>query len=222
MPILVAGFSAFPGIPASPSGDLARSLGAGGETVAAASEADAAPVHAVVLPVEWGRSWPVLRTAIEAVRPQTVLLFGLHLRSERFRVEMQARNFRELGRGDAVESFPAGPSILDGPATLPLRLPWTRVAEALRGAGIAFEWSTHAGGYVVNDTLYRLAFAATALGVERYGLFHLPMSDERVEECAQAGGLPEVFLSLPFADIERAASALVATIRDLEGGHETR
>jgi len=207
MPILVAGFSSFPGAPINPTEDLARALRS--RWTGLSHEAEA-----IVLPVEWEGSWPALKAALERIRPTTVLLFGLHLRAERFRVELLARNRRELGRPDAVEQFPAGPSVLDGPAALPARLPWTQVAASLRQADVRFEWSTNAGGYLCNDTLYRLAFHAQALAVERFGFFHMPMSDERVEDCAAAGILPEVFLSLPFAEMERAALALVEGLAD--------
>ncbi|MEX6507491.1 hypothetical protein [Jiella sp. M17.18] len=205
MPILAAGFSAFPGAPVNPTEDLAKALADG-------SAAPRGAVEAIVLPVEWAGSWPALRAAIERARPRTVLLFGLHARAERFRVELVARNHRELGRPDAVNGFPAGPSILDGPPTLPARLPWDRVAAALRAADVDFEWSTNAGSYLCNETLYRLAFHAEALGVEQFGFFHMPMSDERIPEFATADALPEVFLSLPFAQMVRAAGALIGEL----------
>ena len=201
-PVLVAGFSSFPGAPRNPTEDLVRSL---------QDEAAVGPgFAATVLPVAWEASWPALRTAIEAVRPRAVLLFGLHMRAERMRVELVARNRRELGRADAVGDFPSGPAVLDGPERLAARLDWSGVAAVLREAGIAFEWSTNAGGYLCNATLYRLAHEAGRLGVSSFGFFHVPLTDETVAETVAAQEMPEVFCSLPAAALRRAAKGLVA------------
>ncbi|MCQ0989124.1 pyroglutamyl-peptidase I family protein [Jiella marina] len=211
MSILVAGFSSFPGVATNPSEDMIRRL--------EARTAESTAVATLVLPVEWESSWPRLKEAIAATGATSVLLFGLHMRCERFRVELMARNHRELGRADAVNAFPAGPSISDGPKTIPCRLDWGAVAKALRDAGTDFEWSTHAGGYLCNDTLYRLAERAASLGVERFGFFHMPLSDERVGEYVDRHTLPEVFMSMPAGRMDAAALALIAM---LAPGNEER
>ncbi|NDV85621.1 hypothetical protein GTW51_02795 [Aurantimonas aggregata] len=205
MTILVAGFSSFPGAPDNPTEHLVRALAAD------AAYAAGADLATVVLPVEWERSWPVLEAAILDAKADTVLLFGLHRRAERLRIELLARNRRELGRIDAVGGFPSGPAVLDGADILPLALPWTHVARTLRAARVSFEWSTNAGAYLCNDTLYRLAFHAERLGVDRFGFFHVPMTDELVVASGAETG-PEIFCSLAGADLERAARHLVAVL----------
>ncbi|MBO0904708.1 hypothetical protein [Jiella sonneratiae] len=202
MSILLAGFGAFPGVARNPSQDLVERI------------ADRLPPQAgaVVLPVSWDEAFQRLKAEILRLRPRSVLLFGAHLRAERFRVELVARNRRELGRPDALGAFPAGPSIGDGPETLACRLDWRAVAGALRRAGIDFEWSSNAGGYLCNDTLYRLALAADGLGVERFGFFHLPSSDEGVGDLVLQLPLPEVFMSVPMATLEAAALALLQSV----------
>ncbi|MCE7030465.1 hypothetical protein [Jiella avicenniae] len=199
MSILVVGFAAFPGVARNPSQDLVESL----------DRRLPSTVSTLVLDVSWEESWPRLEAEIRRRGARTVLMFGAHLRAERFRVELLARNRRELGRADAFGGFPAGPSIGEGPERLACRLDWTEVAGRLREAGIDFEWSTNAGGYLCNDTLYRLALAAGGLGVERFGFFHLPSSDEGLEALLAHPPLPDVFLSLPIDKIEAAAMALV-------------
>lgn len=205
MTILVAGFSSFPGAPDNPTEHLVRAL--------AASRADDGGVDpaTVVLPVEWERSWPLLEAAIVAAGADTVLLFGLHRRAERLRIETLARNRRELGRIDAAGGFPSGPAVLDGAETIPLALPWPAIAQTLREARVSFEWSTNAGAYLCNDTLYRLAFNADRLGVGRFGFFHVPLTDELVG-LSTADTVPEIFCSLAAADLERAARHLVAAL----------
>ena len=200
MSILIVGFSAFPGVARNPSQDVIKALSP------RLSEINAA---GIVLPVSWDETWPQLKAAIEADRPKTVLMFGAHLRAERFRVELLARNHRELGRRDALGAFPPGPSIGEGPQTINCRLEWSTVAAALRQAAVDFEWSTNAGAYLCNDTLYRLALAANGLGVKQFGFFHLPSSDEGVGDLLATPPQPDVFLSLPLAKMEAAAMALL-------------
>ena len=201
MPLLITGFSSFPGAPRNPTEDMVETL--------QDHPAHGRSFRAVTLPVAWEGSFSTLREAIESAGPKTVLLFGLHRRTERLRIEMLARNRRELGRADALGAFPSGPAVLDGPQSLPCSLPWTDIARAFRGVKVPFEWSTDAGGYLCNDTLYRLAHAAERLGVERFGFFHVPLSDERVDDVAASEKMPEVFCSLPAAVLAAAALALV-------------
>ncbi|MBB4002377.1 hypothetical protein [Aurantimonas endophytica] len=203
MTLLVAGFSSFPGAPDNPTEYLVRAL---------ATDDDAGgDLATVVLPVDWERSWPVLEAAIVAAKADTVLLFGLHRRAERLRIELLARNRRELGQVDAAGGFPSGPAVLDGAETIPLALPWRDVARTLREARVSFEWSTNAGAYLCNDTLYRLAFHAGRLGVARFGFFHAPLTDELVA-LSPAEPSPEIFCSLAAVDLERAARHLIATL----------
>ncbi|WAJ30086.1 pyroglutamyl-peptidase I family protein [Antarcticirhabdus aurantiaca] len=203
--ILLCGFAAFPGAPQNPTARLARQLDG------AMIRHDVC-VRGRVLPVEWDGSWPALKRAIEDESPAAVLLFGLHVRAERLRLELVARNRRELGRADAAGAFPAGPAVGDGPDELATRLPLAACAAALREAGVSFEWSRNAGAYLCNDTLYRLARAAGDLGVERFGFVHVPLTDECVEATLEAGGLPEVFCSLSEGALERAARALLGVV----------
>ena len=207
MTILVAGFSSFPGAPDNPAEHLMRGL--------AASTADPLVTgpQSVVLPVEWDRSWPLLEAAIRSAGASTVLLFGLHSRAERLRIELLARNRRELGRIDAAGCFPSGPAVMDGPEKLRLVLPWADVAQALRAARVSFEWSTNAGSYLCNDTLYRLAHAADRLGVRRFGFFHVPLTDELVAS-PDVETMPEVFCSLAAADLERATRSVIAALSE--------
>lgn len=194
MSVLFAGFAAFPGAPFNPSGDLMAALCA---DPAASDLVQRGIFSTCLLPVSWDDSWPLLRQAIAAHRADTVVLFGLHMKAERLRVELLATNRRELGREDAKGQFPAGPIIGEGPPKLRLALPWSDLAAILRQRQIDFEWSSDAGGYLCNDTLYRLAGAAASLSVRRFGFIHVPMTDERIGDCLAAGSdMPSVFNSI--------------------------
>ncbi|MER0237502.1 hypothetical protein [Fulvimarina sp. MAC8] len=203
MKTIFAGFSPFPGAPYNPSGDLIEML--------TQRPAPSAEVYPVLLPVDWDKSWQILREAIERERPETVVLFGLHITAERLRLELLAQNRRELGRKDASGGFPAGPSILEGPPKYESRLPWAELAALLRSEGIDFEWSSDAGAYLCNDTFYRLAHNAENLGVRHYGFIHIPMSDERVGDFAAGNAsIPPVFNSISAEKLLRFAHGLGA------------
>ncbi|MDY8107558.1 hypothetical protein U0C82_00155 [Fulvimarina sp. 2208YS6-2-32] len=200
MTTVIAGFAPFPGAPFNPSGQLVEAL-------QKAPPIDG--VRSVVLPVAWEQSWTVLKSVIEEHRPRNVLLFGLHMKTERVRLELCARNKRELGREDRVGAFPSGPSILDGPERYDSHLPWAQIAALLRQEGLDFEWSTNAGAYLCNDTLYRLAHHARDYGIEHYGFIHVPVTDEMVEDLLKGpADLPAVFNSISAAALFQFARVL--------------
>ncbi|KQT88500.1 hypothetical protein [Aurantimonas sp. Leaf443] len=225
MTILVTGFTAFPGAPTNPTQRLMAALdgrcAATGERIAAR-----------LLPVDWARSWPALRAAIGETAPRCVLLFGLHAGAASVRIELCGRRERRLDRIDACGALPSGPRPEPLPVLLPVRLPLPSLARALRGEGIAFEWSRDAGGYICNDTLYDLCLHADELGVARYGFVHVPLTDESIGEsvaCDETQGL--AFRTIPDEDLRRAAIALIdAAARDegrmaegpVEEGYATR
>lgn len=200
--VLVTGFSSFPGAPRNPTGELIRRL-------KERTEDGGGAVAAELLPVEWDRCWPQLEAAIMDRRPRTVLMFGLSQRAERLRLELGARNRRELGRVDAAGAYPSGPAVLDGPEILPGRMDWTCVASALRGADVPFEWSSNAGGYLCNDTYYRLAFHAARLEVDSFGFFHVPLTDRAVAETFVGGTLPDAFCTISEDILDRAVMTLL-------------
>ena len=210
MTILVAGFSSFPGAPVNPTEGLVQALTGmstrGGEAIAAC-----------LLPVDWERTWPLLRQAIETHRPRSVLVFGLHSGAGRLRFELTGHNGRELGRADAVGGFPSGPSVTEGPETLDVRLPLTQVTAALRAAGIDFEFSRDAGRYLCNDTLYRLCRHAAMLGVEHYGFVHTPLTDDVVEAYRLAGVMPDFCHTVDPGSLRRAALALCESLSSAAG-----
>lgn len=205
MTIVVAGFSSFPGAPINPTEGLVQSL-------AGLSTARGEAIVPCLLPVDWERSWPMLRATIEEHRPHGVLVFGLHSAAGRLRFELTGRNGRELGRADAAGGFPSGPQVTEGPETLEAKLPLTGMAASLRGAGIDFEFSRDAGRYLCNDTLYRLCRHAADLGVEHYGFLHTPLTDDVVEAYRAANVMPDFCHTIDPESLRCAALALCEKI----------
>lgn len=205
MTILLAGFSAFPGAPENPAEALVRSF-EGVRT--AAGEA----IATLVLPVEWEGTWPKLAAAIEARRPRAVLLVGLNARAGEVRIELTARNVRELGREDAAGEFPSGPFVTEGTETLEARLPLAETMAGLRREGVGFALSRDAGRYLCNDTFYRLCRNADRLGIGAHGLMHIPLTDEAVPAWAATGALPDLCRTVPAGTLRRAVLAVCEAV----------
>lgn len=205
MTILVAGFGAFPGAPLNPCQTLAQSLDR-------AETASGAAIRSVVLPVEWARSWTVLRAAIEETGASDVLVFGLHARAGLLRLELDAVNARELGVADAAGAFPSGPGVEEGPERLSGVWPLSASAAALSRAGMAFELSRDAGRYLCNDTYYRLCRYGSAQRLRHFGFVHTPLTDEVLDGWAKAGALPELCRSVPEAGLREAALCLADVV----------
>ena len=208
MTILIAGFSRFPGAPVNPTEGLVQLLEgattAGGELIATC-----------LLPVDWERSWTVLRGAIEKNRPHSVVVFGLHSGAARLRFELTGHNARELGREDAVGGFPSGPSVTEGPDAIEARLPLTPMTAALRSVGVDFEFSRDAGRYLCNDTLYRLCRHAEDLGIAHYGFIHTPLTDAVVDAYRSERVMPDFCHTIADDTLRTAALALCECLSGL-------
>ncbi|KQT45111.1 hypothetical protein ASG43_12455 [Aureimonas sp. Leaf454] len=201
MTILVAGFGAFPSAPLNPSETLV-------EMLRDVRTAAGSLVHPVLLPVEWDRSWPVLREAIERSGADTVLAFGLHAGAQRLRLELDAVNARQLGQADAAGRFPSGPGVEDGPERLSGAWPLSACAAALTRAGIPFEVSRDAGRYLCNDTYYRLCRYGAGGRLRSWGFVHTPLTDELIDGWAAAGALPELCRTISADTLRQAALCL--------------
>ena len=202
MTILLSGFSSFPGAPLNPTEELFLSVqpGAGRD------------VASVCLPVEWERSYPELRRAIERHRPVRVLMTGLALGAECLRVELIAHRVSKSDRVDAAGRCHVLP-LAAGPEAMPARFDLVALGSAMRSAEIPFEWSRNAGAYLCNDVFYRLALDADALGVREFLFLHVPLTDECVAATRDAGHTPPRCRTQPKALIDAAVATIVGTWR---------
>lgn len=159
--LLVTGFGPFPGVADNPSGRFAASVDG--------ARVDGVAVAGRVIPVEWGRAWPAVRAAVEALRPAALLMYGVAVQRQRVEVERLARNVAGR-RPDAVGALPPHARLVpDGPAALPTTLPWRDLV------GPAVGVSDDAGDYLCNAVTFH---AMHALG-ERLrfcGFVHIPPS----------------------------------------------
>jgi pyroglutamyl-peptidase len=111
-------------------------------------------VHTAKLDVVYAKAADQLQQAVDAVRPDAVVLFGV-ARGDALRLETTARNLDTSAEPDVEGVVRQGEVIHAGhPATLPSRLPLEKMQQALDTAGLPVRWSHDAGGYLCNHVFY--------------------------------------------------------------------
>ncbi len=186
--VLVTGFGPFPGAPENPTDPLVRALGA-----EPPEQRGVGTLRAVILPVDYRKSWPVLRRICGSFAPDVIVHFGLSRMAEDLVVER--RGCRRI-RGDRPDAAgfapPSGFARRTGPESLPASLPAEPLVAALRDAGFPADISDEAGGYVCDATFYRSLHAAGAAPDRLVGFIHIPPEDTRGltrERLRQAAGV---------------------------------
>ncbi len=196
MTILVTGFMPFPGAPENPTMRIVEALDG--------DEIGGAAVTARVLPTVYGVFEDALAPLIDGTKPRAVVSFGLSAKATGFMLERTAVNTCGPGRPDMAGGLPPS-RWLDptGPATCGSGLPLARIAEALRNAGLPWDWSDSAGDYICNLVFYRARRAHPDLPT---GFVHIPYTQEQQARL----GLGE--FALPEADLIAGARAIVAAV----------
>jgi pyroglutamyl-peptidase len=161
--ILVAGFGPFGEVVHNPSAALAEAL------------ACEPGVRAEVLPVAYARVERRLEALLEEPGPSALLLFGVH-RGPGFRLERVALNVDDESAPDVDGCVRRGRPIRPGgPAAYWSTLPLADIGEALDRLGLAWEWSSHAGGFLCNHTFYTARHRTVQRGRPLpCGLVHVP------------------------------------------------
>lgn len=194
--LLVCGFGPFPGAPDNPAGAAVRALQAEGWAP------DDAEIAYLQLPTVWTGAAEALLDGLRNSRAGAVLILGVAIGAELFRVEMRAVNKALTDRTDAVgRLFPRAAISPLGPAVARATAPVEPMVAALQNAGLGAYASSDAGRYLCNYVLYR-ALTETA-------------RDTRPPLVAFVH-VPPVRDDLTLADIERgvkaAASSLARTL----------
>ena len=168
--ILVTGFGPFPGAPDNPTEPLVRALAA-----EPPEQLGAGTLKAVVLPVDYRKSWPVLRRLYRSFAPDVIMHFGLSSRARSVVVERQGSRLLRRDRCDAAGFVPrSGVARRAGPESLPSNLPVDTIVQKLVAAGFPAEASDDAGGYVCNATFYRSLISAPPGSERLVGFIHVP------------------------------------------------
>jgi pyroglutamyl-peptidase len=145
--------------------------------------------------VDWAGSAETIQGHIATNPADGVLVIGVAVKAEAFRVEALARNAACQTSLDAHrQTWPGSLVLTDAPATLAVTAPFAAMVEAIGQAGLPVESSEDAGDYLCNFTLYRLLHAAAAPAI---GFLHIPQA----RECDPAArfGLDQIALAVQAA-----------------------
>lgn len=189
--LLLCGFGSFPAAPLNPSAAVIATL---------AREAWAPPGAAIdylTLPVQWqGAAETVLRQ-LQSTPADGVLVVGVAVEAEAFRVETLGRNCASRDRPDQAGRVWGSPLVADtGEDVIASTAPCQAMASALETEGLPVALSDDAGDYLCNFTLYRLLHAKAA---PRVGFLHVPQA----QECADSA-------AFDLAQIQQAVTAAAA------------
>lgn len=182
--ILLSGFEPFGDFKTNPSWDALK--------LAQDEGLLPADTHITRVPVNYDTTFNAYATAVEAIKPEAAISFGLHFRKGSdpvfgaaktgsdplsvIYIETTARNFDGATKPDNAGIQRAGSMIApDGPATLSATFPANALLAALKDAGFQAELSEDAGAYLCNHLFYRSLHAYT--GRFPYGFVHVPPVD---------------------------------------------
>jgi pyroglutamyl-peptidase len=203
--VLLTGFEPFGGARTNPSWDAAS-------RVAATWDGPGA-VHARRIPVTFADAPGAVLDAVAEVRPDAVVMLGLHGGAHEVRLERVAVNVADARIPDNAGAQPVDRPVVEGGpvghwSTLPLRA----ALEALQAVGVPAALSPSAGTYVCNATFYAVQDAlAKGTGPRVSGFVHVPpVAGERVtdDDGAVAAGAP----GLPLDDLVRGVGAVVGAV----------
>jgi pyroglutamyl-peptidase len=165
--ILVTGFEPFGGDKTNGSWEAVKHLqGAhfGNETVVVAE-----------LPVVWSKAGDQLHELILKYHPQAVIAFG-QAGPEPVRLETIAHNVRQHYKDNDDAMPPTDTIAASAPQTLDTALDVAAIQKSLQAARIPVVESKDAGGYLCNETFYRLMHDPDAQTIPR-GFVHVPPLD---------------------------------------------
>ncbi|SMF12411.1 Pyrrolidone-carboxylate peptidase (N-terminal pyroglutamyl peptidase) [Tistlia consotensis] len=201
--ILLSGFGPFPGVPSNPAEALVRRF-----------TDRASGLSTLTLPTEFAGAAAGLAEAIEAGRPDAVVMLGV-AGAGPIRLERLARNASRAGRPDAAGRT-QGPGAIDAaaPAAYPSTLPLGALHRALEAAGVPVGWSDDAGGYVCNDLFFRTRHFVEARGLG------IPCGFVHVPPAAEADGDGRLTLATMERAVETILGVLARRLAERGGGAE--
>jgi pyroglutamyl-peptidase len=170
MKALITGFDAFGPHAFNPSGALAAALAERRpDFLDPASEC-------LGLPTRYGAARALLTAALDRLRPDVALLFGLAASTQAIRLERFALNMNDAAAPDNAGEVASGlPIAADGPIAYATGFDLDPLLARLRGHGFDVVASSYAGGYVCNHAYYTALHRIAVTGLACKALFvHLP------------------------------------------------
>ncbi len=205
--ILITGFGEFPGAPANPTEHAINRLRhqyAGREDLAFG-----------VLDTDYKTGLVQLERLRETLQPDVILMAGLHAVARCIRLELAARNQVSTQRKDRSGFIPADPVIAaEAPSSLHTGLPVPAIMAALRARQIDFEVSRHAGDYLCNYVYFKaLDHCRLSDRASPHVIFvHTPLTDDLILPYLQAGGVNEVYRTIPPQTLDDALMAIANAV----------
>jgi len=138
-------------------------------------------IHAVHMPVSFGKAWPMLNETLDRVHPHIVIATGLKQAARGILLERCAINLKDTTRPDADNVIPGQRLIdADGPAAYWTGLPLRAILNAFAADDIPASLSSDAGTFVCNALFYHLqAWAARQSKPTMCGFVNLPPVNEQ-------------------------------------------
>jgi len=132
-------------------------------------------IKGVVLPVEYGQAFEILKKEIEIFRPDVVLSFGVAQNRKKICLERIAVNHRSKTLKDNSGKVPKNCKIIDdGPDGIFSNIEdIDELSLDLRQKGWSVEVSSSAGSYVCNSLMFETCLLAKELGF-LYDFIHIP------------------------------------------------
>jgi len=191
MPILIFGFEAFLDYDVNPTKLLVESLDRRtfrGEKVTG-----------VVLPVDYERVGRNISGAINRMKPDLAIGFGLAVGREKITPEKVAVNYRSSSSKDAAGRKMVGSPIDESlPEGIFTNLPVEGLVASLNGRGIPASLSLSAGSYICNNAMFVIVNEARSRGFAG-GFVHVPCHSEWVAKRKKQNP------SLPLETLHRGA-----------------
>lgn len=132
------------------------------------------------LPVRWYDTSAAVRSLIEELSPDAILLTGQAGGAERIRVERVGLNLRDAGAPDNAGIVVRDtPVIENAPTAYFSTFAYKEILAALTTAGLPAAYSFSAGAYLCNEALYT---ALHLLPGAKCGFIHLPFLPEQSEK----------------------------------------
>ena len=190
--LLVTGFEPFHKATTNPTKDIVQILET--ENIEGLTTA--------VLPVEFGRSWQILKELIETHKPEIVISLGQAEGRSQITPEKIAINLDNARIPDNAGNSPINKAIVSGaPDGIFSTLPIEDYVETLKAADIPASISFSAGTYVCNHLFYLLQHHCKDKDI-RSGFIHLPLMESQASEFP---GLP----TLPLETLVKAIKEIL-------------
>jgi pyroglutamyl-peptidase len=179
------------------------------------SRAVAGHLTRIELPVDSAAVGPIVRRALDELRPDLWIGLGLALGSAVIAVERVAANVLDFAGPDiAGVQHDDKPVVAEGPAAYLATVPAKRIVEHLRRAGVPARVSNSASTFLCNQMMYTVLHRAAERHLPvRFGFLHVPAHPALVASLdGPPAEMPSMSLDLMTQAVEIAIATALATV----------